>query len=86
MSFEDGEWESKGIYLTKEGENQFIGIHSTGMTDEDGNWRSIEAWINTYDMNKKFVASVARCFAPIEDAAEDFKKEGWTVVNNWEGT
>lgn len=76
MSFQD-EWESKDIYLRKEGETETLGLHATGITDESGTFQAMEAWMNVY-VDGKFKGSVARVFAPIEEAAEDLKKEGWT--------
>lgn len=77
MSFQDGEWEGKDIFLRKEGENETLGLHSTGMTGDDGQWHSLEAWMNVY-VDGKFKASVARIFGPIEQTAEELKQEGWT--------
>lgn len=77
-------WEGLSVYLTKEGEQGFYGIHATGMTDEDGSFKSLEAWINLYDEKKKFVASVSRLFGPIEDAAEDMIKDGYHIVEDFE--
>ena len=77
MSFKDGEWEQRHIYLRKEGEKETLGLHSTGMTDEDGKFRALEAWMNVY-VDGKFKSSVARVFGPIEEAAEELKANGWT--------
>jgi hypothetical protein len=77
-------WESKSIYLRKDGEKGFYGFHAGGMTREDGTWANMEAWVNCYDENKKFIASVSRVFGPIEEAAQGMVDEGWTVVSDWE--
>jgi hypothetical protein len=77
-------YESKNIYLRKDGEKGFYGFHSVGMTQEDGTWANMEAWMNCYDENKKFVASVSRVFGPIEISAEEMIQDGWVVVTVWE--
>lgn len=76
-------WESRDVYLGKEGEKGFVGLHSSGQTDENGQWHSMESWANMYSETKKFEASIFRIFGPLEEVVEDMEKEGWVVVD-WE--
>lgn len=76
----DDGWESKDIYLAKEGEKGYVGLHESGMTDEDGTWRRMEGWVNMYDENRKFVASVSRMFGPVETAAKEIGEDGYKEV------
>ena len=80
---EDG-WESKDVYLQKEGESGFVGLHATGMMGEDDKWHAIEAWVNSYSDTKKYQGSVARLFGPIEETVEEMLRDGYQVVSNWE--
>lgn len=77
------DWEGKAIYLSHPNDTEFVGLHSTGMTDENGVWRSMEAWLNVYGPDRKFQYSASRIFGPIEEEAENMKQEGWQVVNDW---
>jgi hypothetical protein len=79
---DDGSWEFKDAYLRKDGEPGYIGLHATGLTQDDG-FHNLEAWANVYDENKKFKASIFRIFGPIEETVEDMEAEGWVVVE-WE--
>lgn len=72
--------EMKDIYLSKDGEEGFVGLHETGFTNEKAEWCFMEAWGNYYDKNKKFICSAFRVFGPIEEAAEDFLKDGYVTV------
>lgn len=79
----DDQYESQEVYLRKDGEKGYIGLHSTGYT-EDGTWHRMESWANMYGENKKFQASIFRIFGPLEETVEDMEKEGWVVVPDWE--
>jgi len=79
----NGDWQSKDIYLKHEKEKVFIGLHSTGDYSPDGQWMSLEAWMNLYNPDKSFLCSQSRIFGPIEEVAEELKKEGWTVIGDW---
>lgn len=77
------DYSTKDYYLSKPGEEYYLGLHSTGTEGEHG-WMSIEAWVNVYNLDKTFHHSDSRLFGPIEDAAADLVSQGWTVVPNWE--
>ena len=78
---------SKDIYL-KRG-NELIGIHTYGYPSEatfgddptvKPYFAQMEAWINAYTEDYKFIASISRVFGPIEETAEELKAEGFVVV------
>lgn len=74
---------TKSIYLEKRGEMAYLGLHSTGMIGEDGEWHSMEAWVNVYGLDRKFQYSASRIFGPIEDESRMFQQEGWKVITDW---
>lgn len=74
------EFQSKDIYLAKEGQEGYVGLHSIGYPDEDGKWRYMQNWANSYDKDRKFQASIFRIFGPIEETVEDMEQEGWKQV------
>jgi len=78
------DFSTRSIYLRKDGEPGYIGLHSTGMYAEDGHWASLEAWANGYDENKKFQASLWRMFGQIEETAREMIAAGWVEVERFE--
>lgn len=70
-------YEGKSIYLKKDGD--VLGLHAEGFMTDQG-FQQIEAWCNAYTAQYKFMGSVFRLFGPIEQEAEEMKKEGWVVI------
>ncbi|HXN74910.1 MAG TPA: hypothetical protein VN855_00275 [Candidatus Acidoferrum sp.] len=80
----DDQRESQDVYLHKDGEKGYVGLHSTGYTEADGSWNRMESWANIYGEDKKFQASIFRIFGPLEETVEDMEQEGWVVITDWE--
>lgn len=80
---EEDLYEGKSIYMKKDGDPDFIGIHGTYMKDGT-DLHLMESWLNVYNPDKTFKYSAARLFGPIEDVAEEYKKDGWLEVPDFE--
>lgn len=79
---EEDMYMGKSVYMKKDGEEGFIGIHGTYFT---GELSPMEAWLNVYDTDKKFRYSAARLVNdPVESIAEEYKKDGWVEVPDFE--
>lgn len=76
----DDFYESKSIYLKKD--QDILGLHATGYTDEHGQFQNMEAWANHYHYNEqfKYLGSVYRIFGPIEEEAAGLKADGWIEI------
>jgi hypothetical protein len=72
-------FESKDIFLKKDGEKGVIGLHEVGLTFE-GQWHREESWGNQYDDSGRFQYSAFRIFGSIEVDAAEMKKAGWVEV------
>lgn len=75
---DDDFFESKDIFLKKD--DEIIGLHATGYMDENSQFQSMEAWLNVYDLNRKFLYSAARIFGDLEIEAEALEKDGWKII------
>jgi hypothetical protein len=82
--------ESKDIYLKKEGEEIYIGLHAYG--EPNSEWTLVgldgtqtiqrgfkvwEAWGNEYFEGKMVGRGSFRCDYDIEKVAEEMEKDGW---------
>jgi hypothetical protein len=87
------ELDSKSIYLKKDGEFGFIGLHSVGESDVewieidfDGNehsrkgFRAHESWGNEYDNDHVMIGRGSfRVFQDIEVVAQEMVQDGWII-------
>lgn len=81
-ALDDG-YEDKSIYLRKDGEEGYLGLHSIGEPIGDGSWIQMDSWANAYSAEKKFQASIFRIYEPLEELAASFVADGWVVVEDW---
>lgn len=70
-------FELKDVYLKKD--EDVIGLHAVGDKTETG-FHQYEAWANLYDPSFKFLGSIYRIFGPIEEEADNLKKDGWVEI------
>lgn len=77
------EYSYRDIYLEKEGEEGYIGLHEIGMWDGPAIWMRMEAWANGYDKDKKFIASLWRMFGDIEETAREMEGQGWKRMESF---
>jgi len=70
----------KNIFLKKEGETNYIGLHSIGY-EIDGKFHSMESWGNEYLNGKMQSPGSFRVFDNIEKVAKDFELDGYIRFN-----
>lgn len=75
----EDDFESINIYLAKDGEDGYIGLHSVGFHDGT-QWCAMESWGNVYGLDYKFRYSAFRIFGTLEESKEEFVKDGWKEI------